>query len=1294
MKTGTKIKLGLMVSIGLFIALTFMPSSIADDTVLFLQPVNSAPPPSVMILMDESGSMYDLPCAVPDCQQDCGLGALSQPNNQPFFLNMGYNPSYQYPVFDPCVNGQNSSGCGVLNPPPDFNNYTGVPGAFYPNHVYTETGCRSWTDLGSISYACNNYTNNPSNCINGLKNYGYYYSYNYYYNYPVAIYSGNLLNFYPPKYVVLRKAMADIITYNQQVLLPQGREVRIGLADFNSGTGGNILKDLQPPCSQLGNANPQDYDFKGKFYNSLYGSNSYSADMPTSTPLADALLDIGAYFANNNRYFCNLVNGCGTSTPNTCCPNCTCNMGFLNPPGPQGSSSDSWCGTYNKNPWQCEKMFIILETDGLANYDKYIENGPSYLRNFPPSNNNCLLPGNDCECTSYNHENSWNGPHYTDPCFADEIASFLHNNNIRTDAECPYNQGGPTLDVYTIGFYGSSVQGSGASNCSGTPLYQSSTNACRLPYDVLQNAASNGGGLFAPASNYKEIENAFLKALADIIAKTHSYGTPSLPSIRTASQANAYIASFIPSVDNFWQGHLRAYTGAVITTTSGPVFTLFDRNGVAFTGSTGTQTCSFSEYVPPPLWDASDCLMNPVGPYCGTTPTSPRYTHVYTITPLSNPGFGPVSNNGATILKIPGNYTIPLTTANLFTTSNSNLIPSYFDVTDTTTMKNIINYVLGAKDSKGHVLGDIDHSDPTVVGVDNADILTYLLGGDWLPGGEGYQQYLNRIYNQPQIVIVGGDDGMIHAFDAGSLTAATVQNGNYVPYSAQYSYGTGQELWAFIPYDILPKLQYMANPSLVNLTTTTSAQYWTVAGTFPTNNTTHVFYIDGSPMVRDVWLNGVDNGLGLAPPAAYWHTVLIIGERLGGVYYIALDITDRLHPKFMWEFTDQDMGFTFDQVFTHSPPIGPVWLGFDPQNTSTVTTTTSWVVFLNGGYDLSATTPISNWRGRGFYVVDIKTGKKLWEDHSMLYPTPASPSAVSRSLSGFSEAYLPDIGGNVWRYNFGTKTNPGAYDSSTGEVRTCISSSDTNCWSAQEIFAGPPSTSTAFPQAFYYIPSATFMPFPPYDVRISLGAGDRMNPLSCSPVNRYYSFITPQLYATQTTYGTAIPLTESNLTQLGGGTLASLNSNGWFVQLNTFTGTGQGTKNLAPSTYFNNIIYFTLFTPDPKACTTGTSTQFSCNAFGGTGVLVGLSYTGSIGTGQFYYASLGSGIPSAPVVTTQIKPGYYNMNILAGSSENTFTGIPGGQSGGFVARTLYMLYIPEYLHDLLVQQPWSTHALH
>ncbi len=1265
MNTKKLIKYILMAAIMVLMIDSLPPKGVGDDTSLFLNPVVNAPPPSVMILMDESGSMYDLPCAVPDCQEDCGLGELSQPNNQPFFINMGYNPLNQYPVFDTNIS----------------TSYNGQPGAFYPTHVYYESGCQAWSDLGSISSACNNYTYNPTNCINGLNNYGYYYSeYN-----QVAFYSGNLLNFYPPKYVVLRKSIADIITYNQQVLLPKGEEVRIGLSDFNSGTGGNILKSLQPPCSQLGNATPQDYDFKGKFYNSLYGSSSsYSSDIPTSTPLADALLDIGSYFANNNTYFCQLINGCFTKTPNACCPgSCTCNMGFLNPSGTQRSGSDSWCGSYNPN-WQCEKMFTIVVTDGLANYDRYIEKGPSSLANFPPSNNNCSLPGNDCECTSYANETSWNGPHYTDPCFTDEIASFLHNNSIRSDATCPYTEGGPSLDTYTIGFYGSSVSGSGA-NCSGTPIYQASTNNCQLPFDVLQNAARLGNGLFTPASNYGEIKDALVKAIMNIIQKNHTYGTPSLPQIvteglngtSTTNVFKAFIASFIPKNQDFWVGHLREYTGAASTTGT---ISLYDKNGAPFTGNTSTNgQCSFSEYVPPPIWDAGadlsdttllpctsnvdDLGLNNAGCYL-----APNLRNVYTIAPdLTSAFISTTTGNGEWTWSAGGEVKLSpasssSTSAYAFTTSNANLHPSDFGITDTSTagiteMDNIIDYVLGPKQDGIHVLGDIFHSDPTLINRD-------ALAGDWVQLSDpqitslDYQQYLNKVYNMPQIVIAGADDGMIHAFYAGGYEGGATINaaGNYVPDgNAQFSDGTGQEVWAFIPYDLLPKLQYMYDPALVP--TTTTGQYWTTEGIYTTTSTTHVYYVDASPFVRDVYLPGVPNGLsGVSGNAQYWHTIMIIGERLGGTYYICLDITDTLHPKFMWEFTTNDMGFTFGEVAPNPPPIGPVWLGYDPATDATFSSPQlRWVALLNGGWDPGILTPV---RGNGFYMVDIATGKLVWkydsqDNANMSAPIAATPIGITQGMLGtihpwWMESFVPDLGGQLWQFSFlhlGDNP-PGVWAGnlgSNGIVATCINATDTNCFSGQRVFAAqnPPPTPRNQGQEFYYQPSAIGDPCG--DLWIGIAAGSRNNPLSCTPINNLYEINTPMPYVIQTPL-----LTGSNLTQLT--SLSGLNSGlcgagaGWWVTLSSFTNTAMGTKSLSIPYATGGVEYFSVFTPDQNACVAQTTTQFSCNTLGGTGTMLGMAIYQIPGTGyktgQLVFAkSTQQGIPSPPIPVTSIVGG-------------------------------------------------------
>ncbi|MCL4558802.1 MAG: hypothetical protein M1491_09320 [Deltaproteobacteria bacterium] len=1284
MNTNKLIKYLVMAAMLMLMVDSMPRKGIGDDTDIFLNPVSSAPPPSVMILMDESGSMYDLPCAVPDCQEDCGLAQLASPNNTNFFITMGYNPNTTYPVFDPCVNG---SSCGNTN-------YSGQPGAFYPGDAYYEYGCQAWGDLGSISSACNTYTYNPANCINGITNYGYYYSS----SNGVVFYSGNLLNFYPPKYVVLRKAIADVITYNAHSLLPQGKEVRIGLADFNSGTGAHILKALQPPCSQLGNANPQDYDFKGKFYNSLYGSSSsYSSDIPTSTPLADALLDVGSYFANNNTYFCQLINRCYTSTPNSCCPNgCSCSMGFLNPPGSQGSGSDSWCGTYNSN-WQCEKMFTIVVTDGLANYDRYIENGPSSLRNFPPSNNICSSPGNDCECTSYQHENSWSGPYYTDPCFTDEIASFLHNNTIRSDAICPYTNGGPSIDTYTIGFYGSSISGSGA-NCSGTPIYHTSTNNCQLPFDVLQNAAMNGDGLFIPATNYQQIENAFVKALSNIVQKNHTYGTPSLPQLITSGASNtgtttitgfkAYVASFVPRDKNFWYGDLREYTGTSSTTGT---ITLYDKTGAPFSGYSSTSTaCSFSSTVPPPIWDAAEDLTISTLSVCNTVPAAedppcylaPQVRNIYTVTPASSQLIS-ATTNGATTWYSAANPDLPLGATQALTTSNALLLPIDFDVADTATMDNIIDYVRGLKADGKHVLGDIFHSDPLLVSP-----LTIPGVFDPFDYNEEYktsldeQGYLNATYNVPQIVIAGADDGMIHAFDAGNYIPGTATFnglGNYQFGSAQFDYGTGQEVWAFVPYDLLPKLQYMQNPALVP--TTTTGEYWTTAGIYTTISTSHVYYVDASAYVRNAYLPGIDNGLGLSGNAAYWHTVMIIGERLGGTYYICLDITNTLHPRFMWEFTTKDMGFTFAEAAPNAAPVGPVWLNYDPSTSASLPSPQPrWVVMLSGGWDPGVT---SN-RGRAFYVVDIATGKLVWKfdqtnDSAMTYPTPASVADIAQFNQGsahgwWMESFLPDLGGQLWQFSYlprgtaagmgGTGFWAGDLDAGTDLVKTCIDpTTDKNCFWGERVFAAqnpPPVQSQA--QQFYFIPSGSWDPC--NNLWIGLGAGDRDDPLSCTPVNYLYDFVQVNPYTPLSSV-----LTASNLSPLSGTTgFDAANCGfqpnspliGWDIALTSFTGTGSGAKSISVAYQTGDVQYAGIFTPDPNACIGGTTLSFSCNALGGSGQLIAMAMQPIEGTnikaGQLLYnIPTDSGIPSAPILVTSIHAGGGSQTTTTNTPPNPYT---------------------------------------
>ena len=1244
-----------------------MPSGKAhgDDTSMFLNPLTPPPPPAVAILLDTSGSMTSLPCAVPDTEDSCGL---TGDGSSYFLTQWGYNPAQDYgysqanktcfdgnitPGGEGCFYGGTSAGSASEGPLGSGKTNSGA-------HVYingyfayytVSSVCNAvrtkgpggnipsyWYDCGTIDYFCNNAWDvlnvSTAQCISDLTGYGYEYVGQDYYGNDEAYFSGNLLNFYPPKFVVTRKVISDLINFNSDQYTG-GKGVRIGIFSFDSSSSGAETDvKIYPPCSQLG-SNPT----PGNYLNTLY-----SLTWDHSTPLGGALIQVAGYFANNNSnatWYNNL--GCGG---NSYCSGLT--SGNL---GSACSSNDSWCGCYNTS-YSCEKNDVIVMTDGNEN------DGPSGLTTFPISTDNQAIdriPTGTETCDQAVSDNS-DALACSDAsggdCHIDEVANFLHVNSIRPPDQT--QQCVTIVNTYTIGFAGTSAAGQVLNTCA------------------LQRAASTGGGLYASAQNWKTLEHALYAFLASILQRNLTYGTPSLPQLvadavtNTTSVFKAYVASFVPKDEGFWVGHLREYTGAA---SSNGQLNLYDATGNLYSGTTSQPgQCSYSESVPPPIWDAGadlscttamtncfngttlqDCPSSPAG--AGPCYLAPDRRSVYTVTPGLLSGFTLVTTgNGDSTWTNQADSL--LGTGQRFTTSNANFQPSDFGVTDTTTMNTIIDYVLGPKSDHVHVLGDIYHSDPTLVSVDEL-AQDYSNAPDMQIKALDYQGYLNAIYNRPQIIIAGANDGMVHAFYAGTYQAGsgTLANGNYVPDgSAHFDLGNGQEVWAFIPYDLLPKLQYMQNPALVPLTTT--GQYWTTEGIYTTTTTNHVYYVDASPFVRDVWLPGLDNGLGLSGNAAYWHTIMIIGERLGGTDYICLDITDVLHPRFLWEFTTNNMGFTFGQVAPNPPPIGPVWLGYDPASGAPSSPTTRWVAVLSGGWDPGVTTN----RGRALYVIDVATGKLVWKfdqsnDPDMSYPTPATPATINQSTGAVShpwwmEAFLPDLGGQLWQFSFmHVGDAPGTWwaaPGSNGLAKTCASPTDTNCFWGQRVFAAknpPPVQSQA--QQFYYQPSAVYDAC--NDLWVGIAAGDRNDPLSCAITNYLFEINSPMPYLPQTPLLTSADLTQLTNTN-GINTTPCGAGSGWYIALSSFTGTSTGTKSLSITYAERGIEYSSLFTPNPDACTNNTS-QFSCVSPGGTGLLVGIdiyeipgSNAGNtIRTGQLLFTqSTGAGIPASPMPVTSI----------------------------------------------------------
>lgn len=254
------------------------------------------------------------------------------------------------------------------------------------------------------------------------------------------------------------------------------------------------------------------------------------------------------------------------------------------------------------------------------------------------------------------------------------------------------------------------------------------------------------------------------------------------------------------------------------------------------------------------------------------------------------------------------------------------------------------------RDSK---IGDIIGSSPVLV--DDAQYLAYRAGA--VDGGvASYNTLQASAADRDPVIYVGANDGMLHAFDA----------------------DTGAEKFAFVPTPVIP-----------NLNRLTASDYGTAAGG-------HQFYVDGTPVVADVYFGG------------QWRTVLVGSLGAGGRGLFALDVTDPDAPELLWEFTsddDDDLGFTMTP-----PTIARLHTG-------------QWSVLVPNGYNGAD----SDTGKAVLFALDVATGDPIrkFEVQS------GTDGVINGGSNGLSDirtadmngdgvvdyAYAGDIQGNVWRFD-------------------------------------------------------------------------------------------------------------------------------------------------------------------------------------------------------------------------------------------------------------------------------------
>lgn len=362
------------------------------------------------------------------------------------------------------------------------------------------------------------------------------------------------------------------------------------------------------------------------------------------------------------------------------------------------------------------------------------------------------------------------------------------------------------LVTFTVGFGVNGTLTAGPTDPTKAFAWPNPTSGDAQKIDDLRHAAYNGRGKFLSAKNPTELVSSMQAAVQAIAERTGSAAAVATNARSLNTNTTVYQARF---TSGEWSGELRAY----------PV------DGK--TGLVGAELWNAASALKGQNWDTGRKIIT----YSGSAGTPFRWASL---------------------------------TASQQTALNKNPATSISDSQGSARLDYLRgdhsnegtgNYYRTRKD--GFVLGDIVDSAPVYVGVPVA-----------LPPLEAVPHSSFRSSNstRPAMIYVGGNDGMLHAFDV----------------------ATGAEKLAFVPNKLFSKLNALTDPSYI-----------------------HGYYVNASAAAGDAYFGGA------------WHTMLVGGLAAGGKGYYALDVTDpagfsegAAASIVKWEFTDSsdaDLGYTYGQ---------------------------------------------------------------------------------------------------------------------------------------------------------------------------------------------------------------------------------------------------------------------------------------------------------------------------------------------------------------------------------------------
>lgn len=616
------------------------------------------------------------------------------------------------------------------------------------------------------------------------------------------------------------QAMKEVVT---EVILGI-KFLRVGAAKFHGNTistdprGGYIFYSVGPGNAYPWNDNYDDYldTHKQPLVDIMTDPTENDwviAGQDQHAPIAEALLNVLWYFVDGGEN--------------------AKDEGYGNTKG------DGGCGKQGPLDFYCQQNFVVIVSSGESSRDD-LDNwyGNVYFPKLGGDLRTKVLDESFCKynegqfawshtCDLDGDNNEWTrrydyGPEGTDNL--DDIALFGRVSDFSEwmdGEECGNTDNASTVQnvwTYTVAFGRDST--------------------------LLQETASNGGGKYFHARSKQELIQVLGRAVEDIISRLVAYSSPTIPSVRSASEplTTYAMAEFDPSEAPYWEGHLRSYyvrqDGTVI-----------DANKIeVFDPESGEEREDAQ-----PLWDAAYTVPN----------TPSRYI-----------------------------FTQKADTIEELSVGNTNITAADLGVANDTERLQVINYTLGGN-LEGISFGDVINSTPLVI-LNPSEI--YRDSSTWLPDEEqSYRFFANKMRYRERIMVTGSNVGIYHALHAGSR----IDNDNpYTPdpYIEEFYFdtGSGEELWGFIPNTLLEKLK---TPAIDGTHT------YFVDGSSSFAN----LWIDGideNGASNAAYLDNEKHGTQWTE----WRTVLVGSLGKGGPGVFGFDITDVRNPIFLWERSTANMG--------------------------------------------------------------------------------------------------------------------------------------------------------------------------------------------------------------------------------------------------------------------------------------------------------------------------------------------------------------------------------------------------